>query len=87
MLITQEPYLCCPNNANIDDAEITKFEAVASRWWDRNGAFKALHDINGSRVGYIDARAAGRLGLYMLIPLASWVGSAFVERFVDAALD
>jgi len=30
---------------------------LAPIWWNRNGAFKALHDINGLRVGYIDGRA------------------------------
>jgi 2-polyprenyl-6-hydroxyphenyl methylase/3-demethylubiquinone-9 3-methyltransferase len=42
---------------NIDPKELAKFEALAPIWWDRNGAFKALHDINGLRVGYIDGRA------------------------------
>ena len=31
---------------NVDTAEIAKFEALASRWWDRNSEFKPLHDIN-----------------------------------------
>jgi 2-polyprenyl-6-hydroxyphenyl methylase/3-demethylubiquinone-9 3-methyltransferase len=42
---------------NIDLEELAKFEILAPIWWDRNGAFKALHDINGLRVGYIDGRA------------------------------
>ncbi len=42
---------------NIDPRELAKFERLAPIWWDRNGAFKALHDINGLRVGYIDGRA------------------------------
>jgi len=47
---------------NIDPKELAKFAAMAPVWWDRRGAFKALHDINGLRVGYIDGRArlAGR---------------------------
>ena len=43
--------------ANIDPEELAKFEALAPVWWDRRGAFKALHDINGLRVGYIHTRA------------------------------
>ncbi len=43
------------DDANIDDAEILKFEAVAGKWWDKKGAFRALHDINGTRVDYINA--------------------------------
>ncbi len=47
---------------NLDPEEIAKFASLAPIWWDRNGAFKALHDINGLRVGYINGRAplAGR---------------------------
>ena len=42
---------------NIDTAEIAKFEAMAPIWWDKKGAFKALHDINVLRVDYIDQHA------------------------------
>jgi len=48
------------NNAshNVDAAEIHKFEALASRWWDPNSEFKPLHDINPLRIDYIDQHAA-----------------------------
>ena len=42
---------------NVDDAEIGKFEALAHRWWDPQGDFKALHDINPLRLDYIGQRA------------------------------
>lgn len=42
---------------NVDPAEIAKFEALASRWWDRNSEFKPLHDINPLRANYIDGRS------------------------------
>ncbi len=42
---------------NVDGAEISKFNAAAAVWWDRKGPYKALHDINPLRVGYIDGRA------------------------------
>ncbi len=47
---------------NVDRAEIAKFEALASRWWDRNSEFKPLHEINPLRMGFIDAQVnlAGR---------------------------
>jgi 2-polyprenyl-6-hydroxyphenyl methylase/3-demethylubiquinone-9 3-methyltransferase len=47
---------------NIDPAEVAKFDALASRWWDPEGQFKPLHQINPVRLGYIAARAelAGR---------------------------
>ena len=38
---------------NVDDLEISKFEALASRWWDPNSEFKPLHDINPLRLSYI----------------------------------
>ncbi len=31
---------------NVDAAEVAKFEALASRWWDPQGEFKPLHEIN-----------------------------------------
>jgi 2-polyprenyl-6-hydroxyphenyl methylase/3-demethylubiquinone-9 3-methyltransferase len=42
---------------NVDAAEVAKFEALASRWWDPNSEFKPLHDINPLRLDFIDARA------------------------------
>lgn len=44
-------------DANIDAAEIAKFEAMAPIWWDKEGVQKALHDINVLRVDYINSRA------------------------------
>ena len=41
---------------NVDELEIKKFEALASRWWDPNSEFKPLHDINPLRVNYISRR-------------------------------
>ncbi len=43
--------------SNVDQAEIAKFEALASRWWDKNSEFKPLHDINPLRSNYIDERS------------------------------
>lgn len=42
--------------ANIDPSEIEKFDAFASRWWDLEGDFKPLHDINPLRLDYIESR-------------------------------
>ena len=44
------------SNQNIDQNEIAKFEALASRWWDPTSEFKPLHDINPLRLNYIDER-------------------------------
>jgi 2-polyprenyl-6-hydroxyphenyl methylase / 3-demethylubiquinone-9 3-methyltransferase len=41
---------------NLDPSEAEKFNAQAARWWDTQGDFKPLHDINGPRVEYIVER-------------------------------
>lgn len=41
---------------NVDPAEVAKFEALASRWWDPHSEFKPLHDINPLRLNWIDER-------------------------------
>jgi 2-polyprenyl-6-hydroxyphenyl methylase/3-demethylubiquinone-9 3-methyltransferase len=48
--------------ANVDAAEIAKFDSAAPRWWDPEGEFRPLHDLNPPRLDYIEARAglAGR---------------------------
>ncbi|HSW68896.1 MAG TPA: bifunctional 2-polyprenyl-6-hydroxyphenol methylase/3-demethylubiquinol 3-O-methyltransferase UbiG [Gammaproteobacteria bacterium] len=43
--------------SNIDPNEIKKFTQSAAHWWDTSGEFKALHDINPLRVGYIHQKA------------------------------
>lgn len=51
-----------PQTNNVDQQEIAKFDNLAARWWDPEGDFKPLHDINPARLDYIDRRAglAGR---------------------------
>jgi len=39
--------------ANVDTSELDKFNDIASRWWDTEGEFKPLHDINPLRLDYI----------------------------------
>ena len=41
-------------SANVDFAEVQKFEDLASRWWDPTGEFKPLHKINPLRTDYIN---------------------------------
>jgi 2-polyprenyl-6-hydroxyphenyl methylase/3-demethylubiquinone-9 3-methyltransferase len=38
---------------NVNDAEIAKFEQIASQWWDLTGDFKPLHQVNPLRVQFI----------------------------------
>lgn len=44
-------------NINVDAGEIAKFERMANRWWDPQGDFKPLHQMNPVRANYIDLKA------------------------------
>ena len=44
---------------NVDASEIAKFEAMADRWWDLNGEFKPLHEINPLRLDFINFYSKG----------------------------
>jgi 2-polyprenyl-6-hydroxyphenyl methylase/3-demethylubiquinone-9 3-methyltransferase len=44
---------------NIDQAEIARFEAAASRWWDPEGEMRPLHELNPVRLEYVER--SGRL--------------------------
>ncbi|MFQ3206827.1 MAG: 2-polyprenyl-6-hydroxyphenyl methylase/3-demethylubiquinone-9 3-methyltransferase [Glaciecola sp.] len=46
---------------NVDNNEIAKFSALASKWWDLNGEFKPLHDINPVRLSFIEEKSQGLL--------------------------
>ncbi|WBA15715.1 bifunctional 2-polyprenyl-6-hydroxyphenol methylase/3-demethylubiquinol 3-O-methyltransferase UbiG [Salinivibrio proteolyticus] len=52
--------------ANVDPAEIQKFEDMASRWWDLEGEFKPLHQINPLRLQYVIEKAGGLFGKKVL---------------------
>ena len=54
------------NFTNVDPQEIAKFEAMSTRWWDKEGEFKPLHDLNPARVAYIKQRANGLSGKRVL---------------------
>ena len=38
---------------NIDPAELAKFDSLAARWWDTEGDFRPLHQINPLRLDWI----------------------------------
>ena len=44
-------------NGNIDHAEREKFDSVASGWWDPEGPFRPLHDLNPARLKFVKDRA------------------------------
>ncbi|MAI97296.1 MAG: bifunctional 3-demethylubiquinol 3-O-methyltransferase/2-polyprenyl-6-hydroxyphenol methylase [Rhodobacteraceae bacterium] len=41
------------NPDEVDQEEISKFEAMAQEWWDPEGKFKPLHMLHPCRLGYI----------------------------------
>jgi 2-polyprenyl-6-hydroxyphenyl methylase/3-demethylubiquinone-9 3-methyltransferase len=49
-------------SVNADPAELEKFSRLAARWWDPQGEFRPLHDINPLRLEWIEGHAplAGR---------------------------
>jgi 2-polyprenyl-6-hydroxyphenyl methylase/3-demethylubiquinone-9 3-methyltransferase len=51
-----------PMTQNFSPAELRRFGAAAHAWWDREGEFGALHDINPLRLDYVGdrTRLAGR---------------------------
>ena len=61
---------------SVDPEEIERFAALAERWWDRHGAFRALHALNPVRIAYVrdalvaDAPPDARAGTSPLKPLA-----------------
>ncbi|QDC44050.1 bifunctional 2-polyprenyl-6-hydroxyphenol methylase/3-demethylubiquinol 3-O-methyltransferase UbiG [Methylophilus medardicus] len=43
---------------NVEVAEVNKFSELAHQWWDQQGVFKPLHQLNPLRLDYIDNRAS-----------------------------
>jgi len=42
------------NTVNVDPAEIARFQAAASRWWDPEGEMRPLHELNPVRLKYVE---------------------------------
>jgi 2-polyprenyl-6-hydroxyphenyl methylase/3-demethylubiquinone-9 3-methyltransferase len=45
------------SEANIDVTERDKFDAIASGWWDPEGPFRPLHELNPARLKFVADRA------------------------------
>ena len=43
-------------HANASQAELDKFGALATRWWDPQGPQRPLHELNPARLGYVRDR-------------------------------
>ena len=51
---------------NVDAAEIDKFSRLAAQWWNPEGEFKSLHEINPMRLGFIREHSGGLTGKTVL---------------------
>jgi len=40
-------------SANVDPAEIARFDRLANRWWDPDGPSRPLHDLNPVRLRFV----------------------------------
>jgi 2-polyprenyl-6-hydroxyphenyl methylase/3-demethylubiquinone-9 3-methyltransferase len=48
------------SGATVSAAEVARFDALASRWWDPNGPMRPLHRMNPARIGWITTRIGRR---------------------------
>ena len=46
------------NIKNLDHDEVNKFDELAAKWWDKDGEFRPLHQINPLRVDFIKERSS-----------------------------
>lgn len=42
-----------PAARSVDDAEVARFAALASRWWDATGPYAPLHALTPARIGFV----------------------------------
>ena len=85
---------------NIDRSEQEKFDAIASGWWDPDGPFRPLHDLNPARLKFVTDRAeldgaraidvgcGGGILAEGLAELASRFGDrlSFAKRFIPSRI-
>ncbi len=55
--MNHEPTTMKSDADNLDSAEVARFAAQADKWWDLEGEYKALHEINPVRLAYVTAHA------------------------------
>jgi len=46
------------NIKNLDHDEVNKFDELSAKWWDKDGEFRPLHQINPLRVDFIEERSS-----------------------------
>lgn len=52
-----------PPKANLDPAEVERFERLAGEWWDTSGKLRPLHSQGPARLGFIRDRLVGHFAL------------------------
>lgn len=70
---------------NFDQAELDKFSALASRWWDPESEFRPLHAINPLRLGWI-TDLAGPLANKKIVDVGCG-GGILAESMAQAGAD
>jgi 2-polyprenyl-6-hydroxyphenyl methylase / 3-demethylubiquinone-9 3-methyltransferase len=48
--------------STVDEAEVTRFSALAAQWWDPRGKMAVLHKFNPVRLGFIKEAACRQFG-------------------------
>ncbi len=51
------------NKNTIDQNEINNFSSLADKWWDPDGPFKPLHNLNPTRIHYIKDKLIGHYSI------------------------
>jgi 2-polyprenyl-6-hydroxyphenyl methylase/3-demethylubiquinone-9 3-methyltransferase len=52
------------DQSTIDDAEVNKFSKLAQEWWDPEGPFRTLHQINPIRLSYVKDKIVQHFGSF-----------------------
>ncbi|KAK4398172.1 Ubiquinone biosynthesis O-methyltransferase, mitochondrial [Sesamum angolense] len=50
------------SKSSLNEAELTKFAAIAETWWDAEGPFKPLHVMNPTRLAFIRSTLCRHFG-------------------------
>lgn len=58
------------SSATLDEDEVARFAAMADEWWDPDGKFRPLHDLNPVRLTFIRDALCGHFGRDATAPRA-----------------
>lgn len=54
------------SQSTLDSSEVRRFQPLASKWWDEEGEFAALHAMNDLRVPFVRYVSAAPVGFLLL---------------------